>query len=125
MSGKPLALIIEDDEKLAVIFTQALKLADFETITIHHGQEAMEQLDSLAPAVVVLDLHLPGVAGDKILSKIRQNECCTQTQVIVATADPAMADGLQDEPDLVLIKPVGFSQLRDLAARLRKNIRVD
>jgi hypothetical protein len=38
--------------------------------------------------------------------------------VVIATADPQMADELQDRSDLVLLKPVSFNQLRDLAARL-------
>jgi hypothetical protein len=38
--------------------------------------------------------------------------------VIIATADPRMAEVLQEEADLVLLKPIGFGQLRDLASRL-------
>ena len=37
---------------------------------------------------------------------------------IIATADPRLAETLQDRADLVLLKPIGFSQMRDLAARL-------
>jgi hypothetical protein len=37
--------------------------------------------------------------------------------VIVASADPVMAQSLSDQADLVLIKPISFSQLRDLANR--------
>jgi hypothetical protein len=38
--------------------------------------------------------------------------------VIVVTIEPQAADVIQDEADLVLLKPVDFAQLRDLAARL-------
>jgi hypothetical protein len=38
---------------------------------------------------------------------------------MVATADPLMADFLRDDANLVLIKPISFSQLRELAMRLR------
>jgi DNA-binding response OmpR family regulator len=119
---KPLAMIVEDDEKLAVIFNQALKLADFDTILVKDGQEALDRLCEVRPAIVVLDLHLPGMPGDKVLQAIRADADLQKMLVIVTTADPAMSATLQDEADLVLIKPVSFSQLRDLAGRLRKTL---
>ena len=115
----PLALIVEDDEKLAVIFTQAVKQAAFDVETARHGREALEKLSRLTPALVVLDLHLPDISGATILQRIRQTPHLARVQVILATADPAMADSLEAQSDLVLIKPVSFTQLRDLAARLR------
>lgn len=119
---QPLALIIEDDDKLSVIYTEALHQAMFETLVIHDGAKAMEQLRIMTPAVVVLDLHLPHVSGDKILSQIRQDERFVQTKVIVTTADATQAGALQDLSDLVLIKPISFLQLRDLAKRMRAAI---
>jgi len=118
-ASNPLALIVEDDEKLSVIFTQAVKQAAFETDTARDGREAQEKLSRLTPALVVLDLHLPDISGATILREIRKTPHLAKVQVILATADPAMADSLEGQSDLVLIKPVSFTQLRDLAARLR------
>jgi CheY-like chemotaxis protein len=119
---QPQALIVEDDEKLAVIFTQALKQAAFDTETARNGREAQARLAVLVPAVVVLDLHLPDVSGGTLLQDIRADPRLAKTQVILATADAAMADVYEDQADLVLIKPVSFSQLRDLATRLRARL---
>ncbi|MCL4561424.1 MAG: response regulator [Chloroflexi bacterium] len=118
MEPSQLALIIEDDEDLAIIFTEALRLAGFETKTIRDGQVAMEELDGCQPTVIVLDLHLPHVNGLEILAKIRADERLKSAKVIIATADPRMSD-LAEEADFVLIKPISFAQLRDLSARLR------
>lgn len=116
---KPLALIIEDDRKQATIFNQALRMADFETEIIQDGQAALERLAAIVPALVVLDLHLPYVSGDDILRQIRADERLAETRVILATADPLMAESLEQESDLVLLKPISFGQLRDMATRLR------
>ncbi|MFZ6028767.1 MAG: response regulator [Chloroflexota bacterium] len=118
----PQALVIEDDEKLSVIYTQALKIAGFDTQSIHDGQAAMEALQTARPVLIVLDLHLPHVSGDRILQSVREDENLCDTLVIVTTADPSMADTLQDQADFVFIKPVSFSQLRDLAIRLRQTL---
>jgi len=114
----PLALVIEDDPGQADIFAQALKMAGFETEIISDGAAALERLTEVVPALVVLDLQLPYVSGDQILKQIRADERLVQTRILLATANPQMAEPLREESDLVLLKPISFNQLRDLAGRL-------
>ena len=116
---QPLALIIEDDANLSEIFALALQKAEFETEVIGDGNTALTRLAKAVPAVVVLDLHLPHVSGDQILRQIRTDERLINTQVMLATADAQMAERLREDSDLVLLKPISFNQLRELAARLR------
>jgi len=116
---KSLGLIIEDDADQAAIFAEALRLAELETEIIVDGAVAAARLREVVPKVVVLDLHLPHVSGETLLHQIRSTLALAQTRVILATADPVMAEGLSLEADLVLIKPVSFSQLRDLALRMK------
>jgi two-component system cell cycle response regulator DivK len=112
------AMIIEDNEDLAIIFAEALQAAGFSTGIIQDGDTALRRLKSSVPSIIILDLHLPHVSGEKILQQIRTDERLAETKVIIATADPRMADMLKDRADLVLLKPISFGQLRDLAARL-------
>jgi DNA-binding response OmpR family regulator len=114
-----LGLIIEDDADLAAIFAEALHLAELETEIIVNGAVAAARLKEVVPKVVVLDLHLPQVSGETLLHQIRATPALAQTRVIIATADPVMAEGLSLEADLVLIKPVSFSQLREFALRMK------
>ncbi len=117
--SNPLALIIEDDPDAATIFSEALQAAGFETEIVRTGDKALKQLAVTTPDAVVLDLHLPHVSGTDILRQIRADARLAKTRMIIATADPRMAELLRDQTDLVLLKPISFSQLRDLAARLR------
>lgn len=113
------ALIIEDDFDLASIFAGALRIAEYEVEIVQDGRLALERLAALIPDIVVLDLHLPRVSGEDVLHHIRADRRLTKTRVMLATADPLLADNLREEADLVLIKPISFTQMRDLAARLR------
>jgi len=115
----PLALIVEDDKKLATIFAEALHAANFETEIIQDGSTALERLAEIVPRIIVLDLHLPFVSGKDILHHIRADTRLSKTRVMLTTADPLMAETLRDVADLVLLKPISFSQLRDLALRMR------
>ena len=121
--SNPLAYIVEDDDQLADIFTQAMKLAGFETMTEENGQRAIDALAHLDPAVVVLDLYLPGVSGDKVLAYIRGESRLQKKIVVLTTFDSLLADNLREQSDYVLLKPVSFGQLRDLGIRLRANIK--
>ena len=115
---KELALIIEDDEDLSEIFGQALNAADYEIEIIRDGAVARDRLKEVLPVVVVLDMHIPHVPGNILLKQIRADERLKKTRVVVATADAQMGESLRGEADLVLIKPITFTQLRDLTFRL-------
>jgi len=113
------ALIIEDDEFLSEIFDKALQAARYRTEVVRDGRLALQRLAETTPAVVVLDLHLPHVSGQDILRHIRAEPRLAKTRVMLATADPLTAELLRPQATLVLLKPISFSQLRDLADRLR------
>jgi len=113
-----LAFIIEDEPDLAGIFSEALVEAGFATEIISRGDKALARLAETAPEIVILDMHLPGVSGDKILRHIRTDPRLAGTRIVVASADDALAQTLEADADLTLLKPVGFIQLRDLARRL-------
>ena len=119
---KPLAFIIEDDSQLTDIFQQAMIMADFETQTIANGQLALDMLADHKPAVIILDIYLPEVSGDKILNYIRNDERLQKAIVILTSFDSLLADNLREQSDYVLLKPVSFTQLRDLAIRIHSTI---
>lgn len=120
VTDEPLsAFIIEDDEDLANIFTEAVTAAGFQVETFQEGNSALARLKEIVPYVVILDLHLPGVTGPEILRFIRSDERLKRTRVVIASADERLAEYTQDEYSLVLLKPISFMQLRDIADRLK------
>ena len=114
------ALIIEDDVDLSNIFAEAVKAAGFEAEIVRDGALAWQKLKELVPHVVVLDMHLPHVDGPTLNAQIRADESFKDTIIIVATADALMGDMYREQADFVLIKPISFTQLRDLTSRLRE-----
>lgn len=119
MMLNPLALIIEDDLPHANLFSEALQKAGFNTEVIRDGQAAITRLAEIMPALVVLDLHLPHISGEDILNYIRRDDRLVKTRVVLASADPQMASVMREKADLVLIKPISYFQLKQLAIRLR------
>ena len=113
-----LGLVIEDEVDLAFMCSEALKAAGFQVETIRDGLQAQARLAEVKPDVVVLDLHLPGLDGRLLLAQIRSDARLAGTRVIITTADLALADTLRRDAAMTLLKPVSFSQLRDLVKRI-------
>ncbi|HUH96661.1 MAG TPA: response regulator [Anaerolineales bacterium] len=117
MNTKPVALIIEDNEDQNLVFTNALRQAGYATESVQDGGTAMKRLAELVPQIVILDLHIPGVNGASLLGEIRQDPRTRHAHVIIVSADAEFAASLQAQVDLVLLKPVSFTQLSLLAGR--------
>ena len=115
------ALIIEDDEDLANIFSEALRGVGFVVEHVADGQVARERLKSgVAPFLILLDMHIPYVSGADLLTNIiKKDERLAKTIVIITTADARMGEAYNEQADFVMIKPISFVQLRDLTSRLR------
>ncbi|MAT99997.1 MAG: hypothetical protein CL608_22885 [Anaerolineaceae bacterium] len=116
---QPIALIVEDDDKLAEIFSEAVKAAGFEAVVAVDGRSALDLLPSITPTLILLDLHLPHISGSDVLAAIRQEAHLQNSVIMLTTADAWLAETLRPEVDFVLLKPISFVQLRHLAGRLR------
>jgi two-component system cell cycle response regulator DivK len=116
--ARSIALIIEDNTFLGEIFAETLETAGFETEIVWDGAMAFQRVVELKPALVILDLHLPHVSGVDILYQIRAHEGLKSIRVAVVTADVHRAEHLKDKADLVLVKPIGISQLLEFSKQL-------
>ncbi len=116
---KNFALVIEDDIDLSDIFSKALQTAGFEVEAIRDGRVAESRLQEIVPNVIVIDLHLPHVDGVTLLKQIHGNEALENTRIIITTADNVQAEIYRDLATIVMVKPISFSQLRDISARLK------
>ena len=122
MKSNPVAFIIEDDTKLARIFEHSLRAVEFEVEVLMDGQQALDRLEEATPDLIILDLHLPLVSGDAILTYIRGEERLKDVRVIVASADGVLAENLPERADTILLKPISVMQLQRIAERFKPRI---
>jgi two-component system cell cycle response regulator DivK len=116
---KPTALVVEDDPDLLEIFSRALQAAGYSVEMLRDGADARSRLKESSPDTIVLDMHLPHVSGVELLGQIYADERLKKHPVVVATADARLGEALADTVDFVLIKPISYSQLREITARLK------
>jgi len=123
MSNKPTILVVEDEEDLRDIVIYNLEREGYKTVGVESGEEGLELAISLKPALVILDLMLPGMNGMDVCRKIKQDSSTQHIPIIIVSAKGEEADivsGLELGADDYLTKP--FSP-RILLARVRAVIR--
>lgn len=121
---KPFALIVEDDDLLADIFSRTLHLVQYDTEVISNGQTALEWLQQQVPDLLILDLHLPMLSGKQILDNIKGDRRFDRTKIMIVTADSTMLSQLNVDGRVILtlVKPVSPIQLQKLAERLKPKL---
>jgi CheY-like chemotaxis protein len=122
MSQQMTALIIEDNEELNALFTEAMQESGFVTVSVLDGEEAELRLAEIVPQLILLDLHLPYISGADLLLAIRQDPRLTDAIVVVASADGTWSGIVGEQADFVLNKPVSYMQLRDISSRIYQNL---
>jgi CheY-like chemotaxis protein len=93
-----------------------------DTEIVRDGGQALAKIHETLPDVVVLDMHLPNVSGMDILTQVRADPTLREIKVVIVTADALLARASEEQADLALVKPISFSQLSDLTARLVQRV---
>ena len=108
---------MDDEQNILDLATMYLAREGFEIKTSSNGAEGLERIRQIKPALVVLDLMLPGLDGFEICRKLRSEE--NQVPIILLTARDEDVDkilGLELGADDYMTKP--FNP-RELAARVK------
>jgi chemosensory pili system protein ChpA (sensor histidine kinase/response regulator) len=117
--SRPLAMIAEDDPKLGMIYEMALHQVGYATYLDKDGDQIVDALPGLDPALIILDMHLPFVSGAELLDQIRADGRWANVPIILATADLQAAKSLQGKADYVLAKPVSVGRLLEIISQLQ------
>jgi len=113
-------LVVEDEKKIADLLKDYLSEAGFKVSCLARGNEAVEKVRSIAPALILLDLMLPGADGITACREIRK---FSDIPIIMVTAKVEEVDrliGLEIGADDYICKP--FSP-REVVARTRAVLR--
>lgn len=120
MSEAQLILVVDDDPHITEIIEFALAAAGFSVLTAGSGEEALATFKDRGPALVVLDINLPGRDGLWVCQQIRLE---SQAPILFLSARDEEVDrvmGLTIGGDDYVTKP--FSP-RELTARVQAILR--
>jgi len=114
--AKGLVLVVEDDRSIADLVRLYLTRAGYGVHVEHDGLAALAQVRILRPALVVLDIGLPGLDGVEVCRRMRARDDWTPVVFVTARDDEVdRVVGLELGADDYVTKP--FSP-RELVARV-------
>jgi DNA-binding response OmpR family regulator len=114
-------LIVEDDPHILLGLEEVLKSDGFDVAVCNRGDQAIEAVRKQRPALIVLDVMLPGLSGYDICKQLRAKKVATP--ILMLTAKGQELDkvvGLDLGADDYVTKPFG---VRELLARIHALLR--
>lgn len=115
--------VIEADPDQARAVDQVLRKASFRTTIAYDGPTGIQDIWKNRPALVVLDLMVPGIGGKDLCRRLREDPQTKSMGIILLTAlasEDHRVAGLESGADDILTKP--YSP-RELVARIRAVLR--
>lgn len=119
---------VEDDDSIRDIEVYALQSTGLEARGFADGGSFWAALEQEKPALVVLDVMLPGVSGIDLLRRMKASPALREIPVVMATAKGAEYDriqGLDLGADYYLTKPFGVMELVSCVKAVLRRCRPD
>ena len=116
-------LVVEDDPDMRELERSALSYAGYDVVVAENGHEALQALETHHPAVIVLDVMMPGMDGlTFLLERMRRGVAVDVPVVCVSAGGPAVAgEALQLGAAEFVGKPVSLEDLCERVAHYCEN----
>jgi CheY-like chemotaxis protein len=120
-TGKKRVLVVEDNCDARELMTLVIGKAGYEVVEASTGFEAIDQARTARPALIIMDLSLPGMTGVEAIARLKEDPSTLHIPVIVNTGYPngsplverAIAAGAVE----IWYKPNNFAALRETVQR--------
>jgi DNA-binding response OmpR family regulator len=83
-------LVVDDDTALVEFVVSVLREAGYLASAAYDGESALFAIDTAHPALVLLDLHLPGLSGVDVVAQLRRQNLA-HVPVVLMTGDATAA----------------------------------
>jgi DNA-binding response OmpR family regulator len=110
---KPRVVIIEDDEYSREAIEHLLKAEGCETRSAIGGVSGYCAARRFLPDVIVLDLNLPDIDGERVLRKLRGNRVLGRVPIIVITgySRDEIPEEVSSSAEFFITKPASFDEV--------------
>ena len=115
-------LVVDDNHDNVEILQTFLESRGYRVAAATDGRTALAKLEEVHPALVLLDVMMPGMDGWQVCRTIKNHPDFASTRVVMVTAKGGFEDkfeGMRSGADDYVVKPV---DLAELAEKVRRNL---
>ena len=120
MDDKITILVVDDEQKVLDVIEAYLLKEGFNVLTCSDGEEALRIFEKEQIHLIILDLMLPKISGEKVCNKVRATSSVPIIMLTAKTEEDNKIEGLAIGADDYITKP--FSN-RELISRVKAIIR--
>ena len=107
-------LIVDDEANIVAALEYLLQRSGYEVRSAPNGEEALRQLESFGPDLVLLDVMMPQRSGYDVCQRIRERPEWKRIRILMLSArgrDAEVNKGLSLGADLYITKPFSNAEL--------------
>ena len=122
MDNDETILVVDDNHDNVEILQTFLESRGYRVAAATDGKAALAKLDEVHPALVLLDVMMPGMDGWQVCRTIKNHPDFSTVRVVMVTAKGGFEDkfeGMRSGADDYVVKPV---DLNELAEKVRRNL---
>ena len=113
-------LIVDDNNDWRDLLAKFISLFGYEAIEADSGKESIGKAFEMHPDLILMDIYLPDITGDKIIARLKANPATRDIPVVITTAlleQTARNHSLHAGAAEILEKPFGIPTLREVLDR--------
>ena len=117
-------LVVEDDAGVRGLLQAILEDEGFEIVLAADGDEGLELARTVEPAVLLIDVMMPGLGGPEVLGRLRREDGTLPFAVLVLTGAVESVEPLRYGlgPDSILEKPFDITMLAERVKQLASSV---
>ena len=122
MDTEATILVVDDNHDNVEILQTFLEARGYRVAAATDGRTALAKLEEVHPALVLLDVMMPGMDGWQVCRTIKNHPDFASTRVVMVTAKGGFEDkfeGMRSGADDYVVKPV---DLGELAEKVKRNL---
>lgn len=110
-AAQPLILVVEDEPPIADLLCEVFSEHSYRCLTANTADAALRLLERVSPALITLDLGLPGVRGHILLQLLRANAHTRNIPVVIVSAERVIEANVHAACQAVITKPFDLDDL--------------
>ena len=122
MDNEATILVVDDNHDNVEILQTFLEARGYRVAAATDGRSALAKMEEVHPALVLLDVMMPGMDGWQVCRTIKNHPEFASTRVVMVTAKGGFEDkfeGMRSGADDYVVKPV---DLGELAEKVKRNL---